>query len=164
MNKKRKIMSMMCLLGMLMWVIFSTTGMADARVGGGSSSGSRGSRSMSAPQQSFSTPSPYSRPQTSPPPSSSFSPNSSRPGMQTTQPQPSSGGFMRGMAGGLAGGLIGGMVGNMLFGSSHGYAGGSPGVKGGGCSSIGLMDILLIGGIVYLGYRLLRRRQDGTQF
>jgi hypothetical protein len=67
------------------------------------------------------------------------------------------------MAGGVAGGLIGGMVGNMLFGSGHGNAAGSPGAKGSGCSSIGFMDILLIGGVVYLGYRLLRRRQDRPQ-
>ncbi len=35
---------------------------------------------------------------------------------------------------------------------------------GGGCSSIGLFDILIIGGLLYLGYRMLnRRRQEAYQ-
>jgi predicted lipid-binding transport protein (Tim44 family) len=70
---------------------------------------------------------------------------------------------MRGLAGGLAGGLIGGMIGNMLFGGSGHAAGAAAG--GSGCSSIGLFDILLIVGLVYLGYRLLnRRREDSDRY
>lgn len=163
MGNKKRIMAIACLLGMTMWVVLTTNEIAHARVGGSKSSGSRGSRSFSAPQQSFSTPTPLSRPQTSPPPNYSFSPNAQKPGMSIPQTQSSTGGFWRGMAGGLAGGLIGGMVGNMLFGSGHSYAGSSQGVKGSGCSSIGFIDILLVGAVVYIGYRLLRRRNDGTQ-
>jgi predicted lipid-binding transport protein (Tim44 family) len=69
------------------------------------------------------------------------------------------------LAGGLAGGLIGGMIGNMLFGGS-GHAGGAAGAPmgGGGCTSIGLFDIIIIGGLLYLGYRMLnRRRQEAYQ-
>jgi predicted lipid-binding transport protein (Tim44 family) len=58
------------------------------------------------------------------------------------------------------------MIGNMLFGGSgHAGSGGAPGAPaaGGGCSSIGLFDIILIGGLLYLGYRLLNRRQEAYQ-
>lgn len=58
--------------------------------------------------------------------------------------QPSSGGFMRGMAGGL----VGGAIGSMLFGSlAHAGAGG-----GLGGSGIGLFQILILGGIGYFIY------------
>jgi len=87
-----------------------------------------------------------------------------RPGPATPAPSSGFGSFGRGLAGGLAGGLIGGMVGNMLFGGS-GHAGpaGAP-MGGGGCTSIGLFDIIIIGGLLYLGYRMLnRRRQEAYQ-
>ena len=87
-----------------------------------------------------------------------------RPGIGHSGAVSGFGSFGRGLAGGLAGGLIGGMVGNMLFGGS-GHAGpaGAP-MGGGGCSSIGLFDILIIGGLLYLGYRMLnRRRQEAYQ-
>jgi predicted lipid-binding transport protein (Tim44 family) len=88
-----------------------------------------------------------------------------RPGMggPTATPQPATGGFWRSLGGGVAGGLIGGMLGNMLFGgaSQSGHAaGGAP--AAGGCSSIGLFDILLIVGIVWLGMKFLRRRKENT--
>ncbi len=69
------------------------------------------------------------------------------------------------MAGGSAGGLVGGMIGNMLF-------GGLRACGAGGCShgrwrirtSIGFFDIIIIGGLLYLGYRMLnRRRQEADQ-
>ena len=54
---------------------------------------------------------------------------------------------LRSFGRGLAGGLVGGMIGNMLFGGSgHAGAGGVP-AGGGGCSSIGLFDLLIIGGL-----------------
>lgn len=99
---------------------------AYARAGGGRSSGSRGSRSYSAPRSPSTTPTAPSR-QVAPAPSAPM-----------TSPQ--SGGFLRSMAGGLVGGMIGGM----LF-RSMGLAGGG-GVGGGG---IGLFDIVLIGLILY---------------
>jgi predicted lipid-binding transport protein (Tim44 family) len=63
----------------------------------------------------------------------------------------------------MAGGLVGGMIGNMLFGGSgHAGPGGVP-AGGGGCSSIGLFDLIIIGGLLYLGYRWFSRRQQAYQ-
>lgn len=56
----------------------------------------------------------------------------------------------RGMFGGMLGGmLMGGLLGSLFF--------------GGGFSGIGLMDILLIGGGLFLLLRFLRSRQPATQ-
>jgi predicted lipid-binding transport protein (Tim44 family) len=146
-----------------MWMSCLIVDYAEARVGGGRSSGSRGSHSSSAPRQTFSPP--PSRPQTAPPPAMVTPGQQPRPGMgmPAPNPQPAGGGFLRNMAGGLAGGLVGGMIGNMLFGGSgHAGPGGAP-AAGGGCSSIGLFDIILIGGLLYLGYRMLNRRQEAYQ-
>jgi predicted lipid-binding transport protein (Tim44 family) len=144
----------------VMWMSFVVVDLAEARAGGGRSSGSRGSHSTSAPRQTFSPP--PSQPQTTPPPAAMTPGQQPRPGMATPTPQPATGGFLRSLGTGLAGGLIGGMIGNMLFGGS-GQAAGPMG--GGGCSSIGLFDIILIGGLLYLGYRMLnRRRQEAYQF
>lgn len=110
---------------------------AEARAGGSRSSGSRGSRSYSQP----------AGPSTSP--YRQQSPN------QAQQPrpmqQPGGGGFLRSMAGGLVGGMLGGM----LF-RSLGFGGGMGGMGGG----IGLFDILLIGGIIYLIYRFIKKRRE----
>lgn len=124
---------------MLSATVLETT--AHARAGGGRSMGSRGSRSYSAPASSYRQSTPYQQ-QRSP---------SAMPGMQ----QPSAGGgFLRSMAGGIAGGLLGGM----LFRSMAGAGG--MGVGGGG---IGLFDILLLGGIAYLIYRMVKKRRGETQ-
>ena len=101
---------------------------AHARAGGGTSSGSRGSRSYSAPTRSYSSPEPQSQPAQPPP----------------YQQPAGGGGFMRGLAGGILGGLIGGM----LF-RSLGFAGFGNGFGGG----IGLFEILLVLGIGYFLYR-----------
>jgi len=55
----------------------------------------------------------------------------------------------------MAGGLVGGMLGGMLF-RSLGFAGGGTGGFGGG---IGLMDILLIGALLYGIYWFIKRRR-----
>ena len=101
---------------------------AHARAGGGTSSGSRGSRSYSSPTRSYSSPEPQSQPAQPPP----------------YQQPAGGGGFMRGLAGGILGGLIGGM----LF-RSLGFAGFGNGFGGG----IGLFEILLVLGIGYFLYR-----------
>lgn len=130
----------MARIGLIIFsIFFLLTAMefdAWARVGGGRSFGSRGSRTYTAPR---STPSPYqgSRQYNSP-----TSPSSSPFGGSS---------LMRGMAGGLLGGMLGGM----LF-RGMGFAGG-PGGMGGG---IGLFDILLIGGILYGIYWFIRRRKS----
>jgi len=116
---------------------------ADARAGGGRSFGSRGARTYKAPSRTV-NPSPSS-PQTAP-----ASPQQPFP---QAQPQRQGGSFLRGLAGGVVGGLLGGM----LF-RSLGLAG--PGAGGG----IGIFDILLIGGILYLIYRFVAsRRRESAQ-
>ncbi|MDO8478191.1 MAG: Tim44 domain-containing protein [Candidatus Rokubacteria bacterium] len=101
-----------------------------ARAGSGSSGGSRGSRSYSSPARPSQSPATPSQP--SSPPSS------------VQQPQRS--GWGAGLMGGLAGFALGGLLGSMLFG----------GGMGGG---IGLMEILLIGGGIFLLFRMMRSRQ-----
>jgi predicted lipid-binding transport protein (Tim44 family) len=124
-----------------------------ARVGGGGSSGSRGSRSMTAPK-------PYTAPTA---PSTSPTRPYTAPGATAPQPAPSSGGFMRSFGGGLLGGLAGGMLFHSLFGGPAAQSGSGAGATGGG--GIGLMDILLLGGIAYLIYWYIkkkRREADAT--
>jgi predicted lipid-binding transport protein (Tim44 family) len=118
---------------------------AEARAGGGRSMGSRGTRSYSRPvspsSQPQMAPQPAPRPMTPPP---------------LQQPQPAGGGFFRSMAGGLVGGMLGGMLFRGL-----GLGGGWGGGVGG--SGIGLFEILLLAGIAYLIYRMVKgRRQQAT--
>ena len=103
-----------------------------ARAGGGSSGGSRGSRSYSSPAK------PAPSPMTPSQPVSPASPAPQRPG------------WGGGLMGGLAGFALGGLLGSMLFG--HGMGGGF----GGG---FGLLEMLLIGGGIFLLVRMFRNRQ-----
>ncbi len=112
------------------------------RAGGGGSLGSRGSRSFSSPSRTYSAPSRPSSPSTQPFTQSRPSP--------TAQPSPM-GGFWRSMAGGVLGGILGGM----LF-RSLGFAGGYGGGFGGG---FGLFDLLLLAGIGYLIFWIVRRNR-----
>jgi predicted lipid-binding transport protein (Tim44 family) len=114
-----------------------------ARAGGGRSMGSRGSRSYSPPR-STPAPSPTSPSQGSNQFNSPSTPASSPFG---------GGGFLRSMAGGMVGGMLGGM----LF-RSLGFAGGGAGVGGG----IGMMDILLIGALLYGIYWFIKRRRSAA--
>lgn len=114
-----------------------------ARAGGGGSMGSRGSRSYSAPR---STPAPA-------PTSPSRSGQLGAPAAPAPSPF-GGGGFLRSMAGGL----VGGMLGSMLF-RSLGFAGGGMGGMGGG---IGLMDIVLIGALLYGIYWFIKRRRNAA--
>jgi predicted lipid-binding transport protein (Tim44 family) len=115
-----------------------------ARAGGGRSMGSRGSRSMTAPQ-------PYTAPRPTTP-----SPTPTRPGATTPQPPPSSGSFLRSFGGGLLGGLAGGLLFRSLFGGPAAQSGTGAGADKGG---IGLMDILLLGGIAYLIYWYIKKKR-----
>ncbi len=113
-----------------------------ARVGGGMSSGSRGSRSFSSP----------SRP--SPGPSQSYgTPTSPTPPAQQPFQQPGGGGFFRGMLGGIAGGFLG----SMLF-RSLGWGGFGDGMGGG----IGFFEIALLALVLFLLYRFIKRRREAA--
>ena len=116
-----------------------TPAVADARAGGGSSSGSRGSRTYSAPPATNTAPGGAQQMQRT------ATPAAASPATAGAAAQPARGGFMGGMMGGLlAGGLIGAMFGGSLFG------GGMAGLLG------VLMQIALIGGVVWLAMRLFR--------
>ncbi len=129
---KRNILKICMILVALQLVTFSVPAFdANARVGGGRSFGSRGTRSYSPPSRTYTQPSP-----------------SPSPLRQSPYQQPG-GGFLRGVAGGILGGVIGGM----LF-RSLGFGG-----WGGAGGGIGFFDIILIGGIIYLIYRFIKRRR-----
>ena len=123
---------------------------ADARVGGGGSMGSRGSRTFSAPPPTSTAPSvaPMQRSVTQP----------TRPGApNTVGAAPAGGGFFSrpGLLGGLAAGFLGAGLFGMLFG--HGLFGG----LGGLASFFGL--ILQIGLVVIIGgflWKMWQRRQQ----
>ena len=118
------------LLAMCFWTLD-----AWARAGGGKSTGSRGSRSFSSPAKPDATPASPNRQAT--PPSS----------VQQSMPQRS--GWMGGLMGGITGFVLGGMIGSLLFG----------GLGGGLFGGIGLLEILLIGGLIYFAFSYMRRRQ-----
>jgi predicted lipid-binding transport protein (Tim44 family) len=122
-----------------------------ARAGGGSSMGSRGSRSMTAPK-------PYTAPRPTTPSPTPTKPYTA-PGATTPPPQaPSSGGFMRSFGGGLLGGLAGGLLFRSLFGGPAAQTATGTGAAGGG--GIGLMDILLLAGIAYLIYWYIKKKRQ----
>lgn len=105
-----------------------------ARMGGGGSFGSRPSYQRSAPAPSPSPTSPLSQP-----------------GLSQQNPVGTSS-PMGGRWGGMLGGLVmGGLIGSLLFGGGHGFGG------------PGLMDIILLGGGLYLLMRYLRSRKTAAQ-
>jgi predicted lipid-binding transport protein (Tim44 family) len=133
-------------------------GEADARVGGGFSSGSRGARTYSAPPSTKTAPStaaPFQR--------SVTQPNATRP---STAPSPSPGlagrpgGFFGGgLLGGLAAGFIGAGLFGMLFG--HGFLGG----LGGFASFLGLLlQVGLVIIVARLAWAWWQRRQQQPAF
>ena len=119
----------------MLLAVFLWTQDAWARAGGGKSTGSRGSRSWSSPDSGS---------------------GSSSPGRQATppssvqQPMPQRSGWMSGLMGGIMGFAIGGLIGSLLFG----------GLGGGLFGGIGLLEILLIGGLLYFVFSYMRRRQQ----
>jgi len=137
MTGKNRALSALMLSTILFLAVSQTLELpAWARAGGGFSSGSRGSRSFSSP----SMPSRMSQ---------SFSP-----GMSPYQgfgyrgsPSP----FWSGLAGGIAGGFIGNLLfGGRAFGGPMGYGyGGGP----------GLLDVLIIGALIYFLYRFFTSRR-----
>jgi predicted lipid-binding transport protein (Tim44 family) len=125
----------------------SLTSEVSARAGGGRSSGRSAGFAprRSSPPPSQSAPHNYSNP--TPPPSQAPINN---------QPMPNrGGGFMRGLAGGVAGGFLG----SMLF-SSMGHSAGFDG--GGNGGGFGLLEIILMVGIGFFGFRWWKNRNAGT--
>jgi predicted lipid-binding transport protein (Tim44 family) len=147
-QRARGIMQAVAVVLSLALPLLAAASSADARIGGGVSSGSRGSRTFSAP------------------PSTSTAPNAAQPFNRTiTQPTspglgtPAGGGFFNrpgmGMLGGLAAGFLGAGLLGMLFG------GGMFGGLGGFSSIIGLiLQIGLIIIVVRLAMSWWQRRHE----
>lgn len=143
-NSRRMSLSV-ALLGFL---ALAGAGVADARSGSGFSSGSRGSRTFSAP------------------PATTTAPRTAQPMQRTETPQlaPQRPGMAPPLAApqrrfGLGTGLMAGLLGAGLFGMlmGHGFLGGLAGLA----SLFGLLlQVALIGGLIWLGLRLFRRRQE----
>src|SRR5436189_1537132 len=122
---------------------------ADARAGGGSSAGSRGSRTFSAPAAT----------QTAPSPASPIQRSVTQPARPTTGAAPASspGGFFNrpGLLGGLAAGFLGAGLFGLLFG--HGLLGGLGGIA----SFLGLiLQIGVIAMIAMFAWRWWQRRSQ----
>lgn len=124
---------------------------ADARIGGGSSSGSRGARTFSAPPSTSTAPgsaSQFNRTLTQPGQSGGFN-----------TAAPSRGGLFGGRAGGLLGGLAAGFLGAGLFGMLFG--GGLFSGLGGFASIIGLiLQVLLVVFLVRMAMAWWQRRNQ----
>lgn len=120
----------------------------DAKVGGGFSSGSRGSRTWSAPPSTATAPKPAQPMQRTETPNVG---SAQRPGMAATAGQPGRFGFGSGLMAGLLGaGLLGALFGGGFFGGLGGLA-----------SFFGLlMQVALVGGLIWLALRFFRRRSE----
>lgn len=131
-------------LGMATFVMAATP--ADARRGG--SFGSRGARTAVSPPTTTTAPNqatPVQRTMTERQPAASAARNPAA--AAGARPAARSGGFARGLIGGLvAGGLVA-----MLMGGGFGALAGSG-------MLMALLQIALIGGLVWLGFRMFRRR------
>jgi predicted lipid-binding transport protein (Tim44 family) len=121
--------------------------MADARVGGGSNSGSRGSKTQQAPAPTQTAP-------TAKPVERSTTPTQQAQARPSATPAAAQGGFFarNPFLSGLMGGLVGAGLIGMLFGGGFGGFGGMAGMLG------LLVQLALIGGLGYLAYRLIKGR------
>ena len=128
-----------CLSAVLVLVMLAFAyGEADAaRIGGGRSSGGRPSMSQ-----------PYTNPLPSNP-SSSFNHQTTRQSQQMANSAAPSRGLFGGMGGMLGGLLAGSLLGSLLF--------------GGGFNGGGFLDIILIGGLLFLAFKFFGRRRAATQ-
>jgi predicted lipid-binding transport protein (Tim44 family) len=134
--KKLQMLSLITALLFVSITLFENN--AFARMGGGRSFGSRGSRSYSAQNQ-------YKSPD--------LARQQAAPSQQQGPPaaSPAGGGFMRGLGGGILGGLLGGM----LF-SSLGFGGMGSGLGG---SGMGIIEILLLLGLGYFIFKMVKNRK-----
>ncbi|MCR0985822.1 Tim44 domain-containing protein [Roseomonas populi] len=130
---------------------------AEARPGGGFSSGSRGSRSYSPPPSTRTAPgtaNPFNRTETPRPGTNTPAPGYAQPRPSPSYTTPNRGGmFGGGFMSGLMGGLLGAGLAGMIFG--HGAFGG----MSGGAGFLGfLLQLALIAGIIWFVLRALRNR------
>lgn len=134
MDKKSRFPFMMMLFSLVVGLIYFWYDTAEAaRLGRSRSFGSKPSYQRSAPAPSQNPTSPQAKPG------------------QTTQQQSAAAPSPMGRWGGMLGGfLMGGLLGSLLFGGGHGFGG------------PGLMDMLLIGGGLFLLFRFLRARRLAT--
>jgi predicted lipid-binding transport protein (Tim44 family) len=140
MVKKNCSVNRLAVFSLFLMLFFVLDFEASARIGGGRSFGSSGSRSFSMPRSPSSTPGSPSR---------QFNTAPSGPTGAPLQ-QPQSGGFLRG----IAGGIVGGMIGGMLF-RSLGFGG-----LGGAGGGIGLFDYILIGLILYGIWWFIKKKKQ----
>lgn len=137
-------------LALIATLVIVTPTLAEARAGGGTSSGSRGSKTDQAPPPTHTAPEakPVERSKTP------QQQQAQRPAAGTPTPgAPQAGGFMsrNPFLSGLMGGMLGAGLMGMLFGG--GFGGGLGGMAG----MLGLLlQVALIGGLVYLAVRLFR--------
>lgn len=115
------------------------------RAGGGGSFGGRPSYNR--------TYTPPAAPMAPAAPSGPSQMNQQRPATPPPATPAPSPGFGSRMGWGMGGFLMGGLLGSMLFGGGF----------GGGFGGVGLLDILLIGGIIFLAFKLLRGRSSAGQ-
>jgi predicted lipid-binding transport protein (Tim44 family) len=121
-------------------LLFLVASLAEARLGGGRSSGSRGSRGSAS-----------SSPYRQSPGAGQSNPYRSPSSPDRSQSRSLGGGFMRS----LGAGLLGGAIGSLLFGGlTRGL-----GAAGGG---IGLLEALLFAGLAFLVFKWWRSRQQVT--
>ncbi|MBF0325230.1 MAG: TIM44-like domain-containing protein [Alphaproteobacteria bacterium] len=157
-------------LAVVLAATLSLTFAADAfaKAGKGSSMGSRGDRTYDRPiDRSIAPPAPQMAPQAPGAAQPMYNPNAVRqPGIggpaAAAAPMQQPGFFQRNpFMGGIMGGLVGAGIGSMLFGHSPAMA------AAGAASPMGsmlgtLLQIALIGGLAYLGYRLFTRHRAQT--
>ena len=139
-HSMNKIKSVLGILSVLLIVLSAASSVAEARIGGGRSSGFRGSRGF-APRQAR----PYTNPGTSQQQQPS---NQGAFGQQSPMGSP----MMRGVLGGLAGGFIG----SMLF-RNMGYGAGTGADTGSG--GIGMLEILVLAGLGFMVFRMFAQRR-----
>lgn len=152
---------------LVVMLALSMSAEAWAKAGKGSSMGSRGTRTYDRPMERSVTPPPATpAPGVAQPGAQSqpmYTPNAVRPNAATPAAaapamaaQP--GFFQRNpIMGGIMGGLIGAGIGSMLFGSNSAMAAASGAAPM--ASMFGtLLQVALIGGLIWMGFRLFRRR------
>ncbi|AVM73236.1 Tim44 domain-containing protein [Magnetospirillum gryphiswaldense] len=145
---------------------FSLSAEAWARAGKSSSMGSRGSRTYDRPMERSVTPPPATpapgvaqpgaqQPMYNP---NAVRPNAAMPAAAAPAMAAQPGFFQRNpIMGGIMGGLIGAGIGSMLFGSNSAMAAASGAAPM--ASMFGtLLQVALIGGLIWMGFRLFRRR------